>query len=64
MNPLGGNGAIEVTDSKELFETIRKYLGDSNFAKTIATNGLEVIRQDQGATEKSVEQILRLLNSR
>ena len=58
---LAGQGAIEVKDQQELLETIRKCLHDPEFANQIARNGREVIRKNQGATAKSIEQIGRFL---
>lgn len=58
---LKGRGAIIVHDKEELLETIQKCLTDSEFSAEIARNGQEVIRKNQGATKKSVEQIIKLL---
>ena len=60
---LTGNGAIEVADGEELLRTMQKCLTDTDFAETIAGNGREVIKNNQGATEKSVKEIVKLLNS-
>jgi len=59
---LEGNGAIEVKDASELFDTVQECLTDSDFAHTIARNGREVIRKNQGATIKTFDQITKLLN--
>jgi 3-deoxy-D-manno-octulosonic-acid transferase len=61
---LAGNGAIEVQNSQELFEALQKCLTDRDFAQTIAANGRKVIKQNQGATEKSVSAIKDLLQKR
>lgn len=59
---LAGKGALEVKDTDELYETVQKCLTDINFAEKIAHNGREVIRKNQGATQKTIEQIQKLLN--
>ena len=56
-----GQGAIIVGDGEELFEAIQKCLSDPAFARQIARNGREVIRQNQGATEKSIKAIAALV---
>jgi len=61
---LAGNGAIEVQNSQELLEALQKCLTDRDFAQTIAANGRKVIKQNQGATEKSVSAIKDLLGKR
>lgn len=57
-----GNGAIEVESSEELFDAVQKCFTDKEFASSIADNGKEVIKQNQGATEKTVNEIVNLLN--
>ena len=59
-----GNGALEVQNSQELLEALQKCLTDKDFAQTIAANGRKVIKQNQGATEKSVSAIKDLLGKR
>ena len=59
---LENNGAIMVKDQEELLDTMQKCLTEPNFAKAIAQNGQEVIRKNQGATEKTIEQIAKFLN--
>ena len=58
---LADNGAIQVKDNDDLFNVVQKCLTDSDFAQKIAHNGQNVIRKNQGATKKTVEQIKRLL---
>ena len=58
---LEGRGAIMVKDKHELLETMRKCLRDPAFAGQIAQNGREVIRKNQGATRKTIDQIAKLL---
>jgi 3-deoxy-D-manno-octulosonic-acid transferase len=60
---LKGNGAILVKDERELLETVAKCLLDPAFARRIAQNGREVIRKNQGATARTMEQIPRILNA-
>lgn len=57
-----GNGAIVVEDKEQLLLTIRKCLNNPEFAETIAHNGREIIRRHQGATQKTIEQIEKLLS--
>lgn len=59
---LKGNGAILVEDKNQLVKTIQKCLTDTQFTETIAHNGREVIRKNQGATKKTVEHITKLLS--
>jgi 3-deoxy-D-manno-octulosonic-acid transferase len=59
---LKDHGAIMVNDKEELLKTIRKCLVEPDFAQRIANNGQEVIRKNQGATAKSIEQIAKFLN--
>lgn len=58
---LDGNGAIEVKDENELFETIKKCLTDIKYSGGISKNGIEVIASNQGATGKTVSEIEKLL---
>ena len=60
---LEGRGAIMVKDKHELLETMRKCLRDPAFAERIAENGREVIRKNQGATQKTIDQIAKFLNA-
>lgn len=60
---LADDAAILVRDQQELLHTMRKCLTEPAFAKKIAQNGQEVIRRNQGATESTVAQIAKLLNS-
>jgi len=61
---LADNGAVMVNDEQELFETMSKCLLEPDFAGEIAKNGREVIKKNQGATGRSIEQIARLLDAR
>jgi 3-deoxy-D-manno-octulosonic-acid transferase len=52
-----------VKDKEELLKTMQKCLIDADFAQSIAKNGQEVIRKNQGATTKSIDQIAKFLNT-
>jgi 3-deoxy-D-manno-octulosonic-acid transferase len=60
---LADNGAIMVKDKDELLATIKKCLLEPAYADKIARNGQQVIRKNQGATIKTIEQIAKLLNA-
>jgi 3-deoxy-D-manno-octulosonic-acid transferase len=59
---LAGEGAIMVKDKQDLLDTMQKCLTEPNFTKKIAKNGREIIRKNQGATEKTIHQIAKFLN--
>ncbi len=61
---IAGKGAIVVKNTDELLETMRKCLLDTKFASTIAANGQQVIRSNQGATQRSIEHIVGILGNR
>ena len=58
---IADHGAIMVNDKDELAEALHKCLTDDNFAAQLAANGQNVIRENQGATEKSIEAIVEIL---
>jgi len=58
---LASNGAVMVKDQAELLHTMEKCLTESDFARKIAQNGQDVIRKNQGATKRTIEQIAKLL---
>ncbi len=60
---LADSGAIMVKDRQELLQKMQKCLCDSDFAQTIANNGREVIRKNQGATQKTLDQIAKFLTT-
>ena len=60
---LEGNGAIMAKDKHDLQKKIEKCLINPDFAREIARNGQDVIRKNQGATAKSIEQIAKFLNT-
>ena len=59
---LQEKGAIEVKNGDELYKKIQKCLNEPQFAQQIACNGQKVIKDNQGATQKSIDAIIRLLN--
>jgi len=61
---LAEHGAIEVRDKDELLAALQKCLTDPDYARAIARAGQNVIRKNQGATKKTIEQIARLLEQR
>lgn len=58
---LKNNGAILVNDKNELLEEMQKCLSDPGYAKKIAKSGQQVIKNNQGATQKTIEQIKNIL---
>jgi 3-deoxy-D-manno-octulosonic-acid transferase len=60
---LKGEGAVEVKEPAELFKIVEKCLSDTAYAQQIAANGRDVIKQNQGATDRTVKAIKKLLNT-
>jgi len=60
---LKDEGAVMVKDEQELLQMMQKCLTDPNFAKKIAKNGQEVIKKNQGATQKTITQITKFLSN-
>jgi 3-deoxy-D-manno-octulosonic-acid transferase len=60
---IENQGAILVQDQEELLAAMQKCLDEPEYAEQIAHNGREVIRKNQGATQKTIEQISKILNS-
>lgn len=60
---LAGGGAIMVKDGDELQGAMERCLLEPGFAQTIANNGRSVIRKNQGATKKTIEQISKFLRA-
>ncbi len=58
---LAGRGAIEVKDGDDLLATLRKCLSDPTYAAAVAKAGQEIIRQNQGATARTMEVLSTLL---
>jgi len=61
---LEDEGAVMVKDEQDLLQTMQKCLTDADFAQKIAKNGRQVIKNNQGATQKTMCQIAALLNDR
>jgi 3-deoxy-D-manno-octulosonic-acid transferase len=59
---LAGRGAIEVKDGDDLLATLRKCLSDPAYATAVAKAGQEIIRQNQGATARTMEVLSTLLD--
>jgi 3-deoxy-D-manno-octulosonic-acid transferase len=60
---LRGQGAILVRDRQELLEAMQKCLTEPDFAQRTAQNGRDVIRRNQGATRKTIDQIASILDN-
>ena len=60
---LQDEGAIMVKDEEHLLQTMQKCLTETEFAQQIARNGRDVIKRNQGATQKTVEQIEKFLRA-
>jgi len=60
---LEGEGAIMIKDKNDLLQTMQKCLTEPDFARKIARNGRDVIIKNQGATQKTIEQIERFLST-
>jgi len=56
------NGAVMVQDSNQLYETLQKCLSDHDYRETIASKGRDIIIENQGATQKAVEEIVKLIS--
>jgi 3-deoxy-D-manno-octulosonic-acid transferase len=60
---VAGQGAIEVRDGTDLLVTMKKCLSEPQYARTIAQAGQAVIRQNQGATARTIEALSRMLRA-
>jgi 3-deoxy-D-manno-octulosonic-acid transferase len=60
---LAAQGGIMVKDKLELLETMQKCLNEPDFTEKIARNGQQVIRKNQGATKKTIDQIAKFLDN-
>ena len=56
-----GNGTILVRDKEELFRAVEKCLSDPGYAAKIARAGRQTIKNNQGATLKTIERIRELM---
>ena len=60
---LAEDGAIMIKDKQDLLQTMQKCLLEPDFAEKTAVNGREVIKKNQGATEKTIEHITKILTA-
>jgi 3-deoxy-D-manno-octulosonic-acid transferase len=61
---LQGDGAIEVADENALYDRTLQCLTDKPFASRIAASGQTIIRQNQGATQKTLDAIQAILQKK
>jgi len=60
---LDGGGAILVADGNDLLVQMRKCLSEPQYAAKIARAGQAVIKQNQGATARTIEALAKLLRA-
>jgi 3-deoxy-D-manno-octulosonic-acid transferase len=60
---LKANGAILVKNAEELFDVITKCLTNPAYASQIAQNGRQIIKNNQGATLRTITFIVNLIKS-
>ena len=60
---LQGQGALEVSDRDGLLKAMEKCLSDPAYAGKIAQAGQAVIRQNQGATARTMEVLRNVLKA-
>lgn len=60
---LRENGALLVRDPHELFQVTRKCLTNPDFAAAIAESGRKVIIRNQGATQKTLTAVVKILKN-
>jgi 3-deoxy-D-manno-octulosonic-acid transferase len=58
---VDGGGAVQVQNVAELEKTFAQLLGDADLRQQLGNNALKVVRQNQGAIERTVEMIVRHL---
>lgn len=58
---LAADGAIQVEDGGRLLTAMRKCLLEPDYARAVAERGRQVIRENQGATERTIQHIAHLL---
>ncbi len=61
---LAGRGAVCVQDGAELLATLSKCLLEPDYAQGIATQGRRIIKDNQGATERTVTHITNTLSAK
>ena len=59
---LQGSGAIMVQNDQQLYESLEKCLSNHDYRETIASKGRDIIIENQGATQKAVEEIVKLIS--
>lgn len=59
---LQSNGAIEVKNENQLFDAMQNCLNNPDFAQDIAANGRKVIIENQGATQKTIDAIKKIIS--
>jgi 3-deoxy-D-manno-octulosonic-acid transferase len=60
---LAGRGALQVVDKDDLLKTMKQCLSEPDYANSIARAGQTVIRQNQGATARTMEVLRKLLQA-
>ncbi len=60
---LADKGALEVVDRDELYVVLTKCLKDPAYAQAIAQRGRQTIKNNQGATTRTIDHIAGLLQS-
>jgi 3-deoxy-D-manno-octulosonic-acid transferase len=58
---LAKDGAVQVRDEGELENVIEKLLADPSRREQLGRNGAQVVRENQGAVERTVEMIVKHL---
>ncbi len=61
---IAGHGTIEVKDGAGLLAAMKKCLSEPQYARTIAQAGQAVIRQNQGATARTIEALSKMLRAK
>jgi len=60
---LEGNGAILVKDKQDLLQAMQKCLSEPSITHQIAENGRDVIKRNQGATARTIDEIAKFLSN-
>ena len=60
---LKNNGAIQIRNGQELFDVIQKCLNTPDYAARIARAGQQIIKNNQGATSRTIAQITQILKN-